>query len=55
MVITEFLKFNQPVDLGQPLPWIGEIRLGHRDDVIAFEFAALDYTAPEKNPPSISP
>jgi signal transduction histidine kinase/ligand-binding sensor domain-containing protein/DNA-binding response OmpR family regulator len=26
-----------------------EIHLSHRDDVVTFEFAALDYSAPEKN------
>ncbi len=49
VVLTRFLKFNQPVDLGRPLGEVGEITLGHKDYVVDFEFAALDYTAPEKN------
>jgi len=48
VVLTNFLKFNQPVDLAPALE-SGEIVLGHRDSVIGFEFAALDFTAPEKN------
>jgi signal transduction histidine kinase/ligand-binding sensor domain-containing protein len=47
VVITAFGKFNQLVrrDL-EP----GEhIALTYRDDFIYFEFAALDYTAPDKN------
>jgi diguanylate cyclase (GGDEF)-like protein len=48
VVLTAFLKFNQPVDLGAPAD-VREISLGHKDSVVAFEFAGLDYTAPEKN------
>ncbi len=49
VVITRFLKFNQPFDLGGPLWEIDQIELGYRDQVIAFEFAALDFAAPERN------
>ncbi|MEM7355176.1 MAG: two-component regulator propeller domain-containing protein, partial [Acidobacteriota bacterium] len=49
VVLTSFLKFNQPVALAGPIHQIEEITLGHRDSVFSFEFAALDYTAPEKN------
>jgi ligand-binding sensor domain-containing protein/signal transduction histidine kinase len=47
IAITAFSKFNQVVrtDL-----LTGEhIQLSYRDNFISFEFAALDYTAPEKN------
>ncbi len=47
IVITSFAKFNQKVrtDLSE-----GEhIELSYKDNFISFEFAALDYTAPEKN------
>ncbi len=47
LVITTFSKFNQVVrrDLSP-----GEhIQLSYKDNFISFEFAALDYTAPEKN------
>jgi diguanylate cyclase (GGDEF)-like protein len=49
VTLTAFLKFNQPVDLGQPITEVTDISLTHKDYVVAFEFAALDYTAPEKN------
>jgi diguanylate cyclase (GGDEF)-like protein len=49
VALTAFLKFNQPVDLGVPMKDVREISLGYKDSVVAFEFAALDYTAPEKN------
>jgi ligand-binding sensor domain-containing protein/signal transduction histidine kinase len=47
IVITSFAKFNQKVrtDLSE-----GEhIELSYKENFISFEFAALDYTAPEKN------
>ncbi|MFQ5348916.1 MAG: ATP-binding protein, partial [Thermoanaerobaculia bacterium] len=49
VALTRFLKFNSPVVFDRPLDEIDEIRLGHDDSVIAFEFAGLDFTAPEKN------
>ena len=48
VVLTDFLKFNKPVDVGSASE-LDHLELDHRDSVIAFEFAALDYTAPEKN------
>lgn len=47
VVITAFKKFNQP----QPIDLTGEvpIKLSYQENFISFEFAALDYTAPEKN------
>jgi len=47
IVITAFSKFNEVVrtDL---LP-NEHIRLSYKDNFISFEFAALDYTAPDKN------
>lgn len=49
VALTAFLKFNQPFDLGQPMSEIRDISLTHKDYVVAFEFAGLDFTAPEKN------
>ncbi len=49
VVLTEFLKFNDPVDLGQPLSNLRDLSLDYQDYVVAFEFSALDYTAPERN------
>ena len=49
VVIESFQKFNKDVDLGRPVYELKEIRLSHRDTFFSFEFAALDFTAPEKN------
>ncbi|MCP4202763.1 MAG: response regulator [bacterium] len=49
VVLTDFLKFNSSVGFSSPLGEVEEIWLGHKDSVIAFEFAGLDYSAPEKN------
>jgi signal transduction histidine kinase/ligand-binding sensor domain-containing protein len=47
VAITAFQKFNQTVQLN---PASNEtIQLSYRDTFISFEFAALDYNAPEKN------
>jgi diguanylate cyclase (GGDEF)-like protein len=49
VVLTGLLKANEPADLPLPLADLDRIKLTHRDHVVSFEFAALDYTAPEKN------
>jgi len=49
VVLTDFLVFNQTVELPSPVSSAAEISVDYRDSVIAFEFAALDYTAPAKN------
>ena len=49
VVLTNFLKFNTPVDLGRPAARVKRLDVTYKDSVIAFRFAALDYTAPEKN------
>lgn len=47
LIITAFKKFNQTVqtDLSTNEP----IQLSYRDSFISFEFAALDFNAPDKN------
>jgi len=35
--------------LGAPVPFVNNIQVNHNDDVLTFRFAALDYSAPEKN------
>ena len=45
LVITAFKKFNQTIDLSADEP----IQLSFQDNFISFEFAALDFNAPEKN------
>jgi signal transduction histidine kinase/ligand-binding sensor domain-containing protein len=49
VVLTSLAKLNRPVDLGRPVWQAEEIALDHRDYVISFEFAALDFTAPAAN------
>jgi PAS domain S-box-containing protein len=47
LVITAFKKFNQTVQTD--LPSNESIQLSYRDSFISFEFAALDFNAPDKN------
>lgn len=49
VVLTSFLKFNEPVTGGQPPSQIRRIKLAHDDDMVTFEFAALDFAAPGSN------
>ncbi len=49
VVLTEFAKFNAPVDFGSSLQSVAGIGIGYRDDVVTFGFAALDFTAPAAN------
>ncbi|MGB5161417.1 MAG: two-component regulator propeller domain-containing protein [Thermoanaerobaculia bacterium] len=49
IVLTQFLKFNQPATLDRPVWQINDLSLTYKDSVVAFEFAALDYSAPHKN------
>ncbi len=49
VVITSFRKMNRLVRLDRPLSEVSTLKLTHRDYFFSFEFAALDYTAPEKN------
>jgi signal transduction histidine kinase/ligand-binding sensor domain-containing protein len=47
VVITAFKKYNQT--LYTDLPSGARIQLSYQDDLVSFEFAALDYVAPAKN------
>jgi signal transduction histidine kinase/CheY-like chemotaxis protein/streptogramin lyase len=55
VVITNFLLSNQPVPIGgdsvlkKSIMETGELVLSYQDNVFSFEFAALNYRAPEKN------
>jgi ligand-binding sensor domain-containing protein/tRNA A-37 threonylcarbamoyl transferase component Bud32 len=49
VVITAFRKFNIEVKPGVPLSELNRLVLSHRDYSFSFEFAALDFRAPEKN------
>ncbi len=49
VVLTAFLKANRPAETTEPLWAIHDIQLDHRNDLITFEFAALDFAAPRRN------
>ena len=49
VVLTSFLKFNKPTSEAGPATEIQAIDLDYDDDVVTFEFAALDYSAPGNN------
>jgi ligand-binding sensor domain-containing protein len=46
VVLTSILKLNQPVALDRAVHTIESIDLSHSDDVVTFEFAAMDFAAP---------
>jgi len=49
VVITTFTKLNKEAKLDKPLAELDELVLSYRDYVFSFEFAALEFTAPDKN------
>ncbi|NUO81571.1 PAS domain S-box protein, partial [candidate division KSB1 bacterium] len=49
LVFTGFKEFNHPAKLDTAIAEIKKIKLDYRDAVFSLEFAALNYTAPEKN------
>jgi signal transduction histidine kinase/ligand-binding sensor domain-containing protein/DNA-binding response OmpR family regulator len=55
IVMTDFLLHNKPVDIGknstlkQSISEVKIIELTHNENILSFEFAALDYTNPGKN------
>ncbi|MDQ1350629.1 MAG: hypothetical protein QG657_931 [Acidobacteriota bacterium] len=49
IVITTFQKLNKEVQLDKPIFELKELILSPKDYFFSFEFAALDYTAPQKN------
>ncbi len=55
VVITDFLLFNEKVPISEESPLkeaitdVDIIHLSHDQNTISFEFAALDYTAPQRN------
>jgi diguanylate cyclase (GGDEF)-like protein len=49
VVLTAFLKENRPAATDGPLWQLSGIDLDYRDDVVTFEFAALDYASPGRN------
>ncbi len=49
VVLTQFLKLNEPGMTGVPEERIDHLSLSHKEDVISFRFAALDYADPHAN------
>lgn len=49
IVLTAFNKFNKAAALDTALAARAELRLAHGDIFFSFEFAALDFTLPERN------
>lgn len=49
VVLTAVLKANRPAALDRPVSELEALELGYRDQVVTFEFAGLDYAAPERN------
>ncbi|MGD8976267.1 MAG: two-component regulator propeller domain-containing protein [Gammaproteobacteria bacterium] len=49
IVLTSIETMNRPADTGAPYPVVDRLDLDHRDDVLSFEFAALDFAAPAEN------
>ena len=49
IVITSFRKMNQEVKFGRSIADVRTLELSYKDYVFSFEFAALDYTNPDKN------
>ncbi len=49
IVITDFRIFDKSVKLDTAISETKEIKLSYKDNFFGFEFAALDYTNPQKN------
>ena len=49
VVITAFKKFDKPVALDTAISEKKVLELSYKDNVISFEFVALNYTSPENN------
>ena len=49
VVLTRVAKLDEPFALPVPAYELENLELSYRDDLMAFEFAALDFAAPSKN------
>ncbi|RKZ18977.1 hypothetical protein DRQ50_03055 [bacterium] len=49
VVLTGFNIFDQPARLGKSLSCCNEITLSYRDNYFSFEFAAMDFSTPDRN------
>ena len=48
VVLTSFHRLDRPVRFDRALDQLDEVTVTHRDNLIAFEYAALDFALPEK-------
>lgn len=49
LALTGYLKLNAPVDTPVPIERLTHAEVDYRDNVVSFEFSALDYSSPENN------
>ncbi|MGB5740604.1 MAG: two-component regulator propeller domain-containing protein [Woeseia sp.] len=49
VVLTGISKFNEPADTGIAYEFLSGLSLDYVEDMVSFEFAALEYTAPSRN------
>ncbi|MBN1294017.1 MAG: PAS domain-containing protein [Candidatus Latescibacteria bacterium] len=49
VVITSIKKFGREIQPDKPFSVFPELTLSYKDNFISFEFAALDYSSPQKN------
>jgi len=49
VVLTKFQKLNEVVSIDSLTPESNNIQISHKDYLIAFEFAGLDYASPSNN------
>ncbi|MBI3189356.1 MAG: PAS domain S-box protein [Ignavibacteriales bacterium] len=49
IVLSAFKKFDKPIRFDRAVSLVQEVQLSYVDNFFSIEFAALDYTAPQKN------
>ena len=49
LVLTGFLDMNEQIDIEALSDSAGVLQLGHKNQLVTFEYAALEYTAPEQH------
>lgn len=49
VALTGVSILNQPLQTDLPYEELGQLQLGYRDQVVTFDFAALDFTSPREN------
>jgi diguanylate cyclase (GGDEF)-like protein len=49
VALTGVSILNQPLQSTSPYEQLGKLQLGYRDQVVTFDFAALDFAAPREN------